>query len=73
MVPAGRLRLRRRARRSRRASEKPIGQHGRIVAQRVLHKRRTRKVEPKAELSIHAAWQTRVESVRRSNIPHYEK
>ncbi|WP_122985116.1 hypothetical protein [Burkholderia pseudomallei] len=73
MVPAGRLRLRRRARRSRRASEKPIGQHGRIVAQRVLHKRRTRKVEPKAELSIHDAWQTRVESVRRSNIPHYDK
>ncbi|WP_162486611.1 hypothetical protein [Burkholderia thailandensis] len=73
MVPAGRLRLRRRARRSRRASEKPIGQHGRIVAQRVVHKRRTRKIEPKAELSMHVAPQLPAGWVRRSNISYCEK
>ena len=33
VVPTGRLRFRRRARRSRRACEKPVGQHARIVAQ----------------------------------------
>ncbi|WP_162499464.1 hypothetical protein [Burkholderia mayonis] len=73
MVPAGRLRLRRRARRSRRACEKPIGQHGRIVAQRVMHKRRTRKIEPKAELPIHDAPRTLTRWMRCSNISYCEK
>ncbi|WP_081989599.1 MULTISPECIES: hypothetical protein [Burkholderia] len=73
MVPAGRLRLRRRARRSRRACEKPIGQHGRIVAQRAMRKRRTREVEPKAESSMHDQPHTPIGWVRRSNISYCEK
>ncbi|MDW9240688.1 hypothetical protein C7S16_1348 [Burkholderia thailandensis] len=38
-----------------------------------MHKRRTRKIEPKAELSMHGAPQLPAGWVRRSNISYREK
>ncbi|WP_089340986.1 hypothetical protein [Burkholderia singularis] len=70
MVPAGRLRLGRRTRRSRRACEKPIGQHGWIVAQRVSPKGHERQVEPKAEIAARDPLSVPVRRVRCSIISH---